>query len=48
LLDVVESRESERDIATDAINGVMLETGDEKYMLPNVVETTKRVAGGRQ
>jgi hypothetical protein len=29
VLDEVESRESERDMATEAIAGVMLETGDE-------------------
>jgi len=31
-VDVAESRESERDSATEAIIGEMLDTGDEKYM----------------
>jgi len=29
----VESRESERDMATDVIAGVIFDTGDEKYIL---------------
>jgi len=31
-VEVAESRESERDSATEAIIGEMLDTGDEKYM----------------
>lgn len=32
-MELVESRESERDMCTDVIAGVMLAVGDEKYIL---------------
>lgn len=33
VLDVFESRESVRDMATEAIAGVIFDVGDEKYIL---------------
>jgi len=32
-MELVESRESDRDMCTDVIAGVMLAVGDEKYIL---------------